>query len=89
MKKMNQPTKGRAALYKIRSQFPAIPEGQLMCAIINGAIVDLSSTKYRLEAIRYLQGDMVHAEIAGVDAGWIRGVLVKYEVLPALLFAGR
>ena len=60
-----------------------------MYAIINGAVVDLSSTKYRLEAIRYLQGDMIHAEMAGVDAGWIRDTLVKYEVLPALFFARR
>ena len=89
MKKMDLPTKRRAAFHKIRSQFPAIPEGQLMGAIINGAIVDLSSTKYRLEAIRYLQGNMIHAEMAGVDADWIRDVLVKYEVLPALLFARR
>ena len=86
---MDRLTRNRAALHKIRSQFPTIPEGQLMCATINGAIVDLSSTKYRLAAIRYLQGDMVHAGMAGVDANWIRDVLVKYKVLPALLFVGR
>jgi len=64
---------------KICYQFPACAEGQLMCAVVNVALTDLISNRQGIEierhrenAARYLNGEMWHALVAGVDPEWIR-----------------
>lgn len=64
---------------KIGCQFPDTAEGRLMLAVINIALSDLISNRqgpemerYRDQAIRYLNGEMWHALVSGVDPEWIR-----------------
>lgn len=69
----------RALVNKISCQFPDTPEGRLMCAVINIALSDLITNRRghdvdinRNNAKRYLNGDMWHALVCGVDPDWIR-----------------
>lgn len=76
-----------AALRKIKTQFPKTPQGELMFAIIEMAVKDLTNntehrTRIRGDAIRYLKGDMVHAQWCDVEPSWVRMVLKKCYVLP-------
>lgn len=75
----------RLALRKIGFQFPECPEGKLMRAIVALSVLDMFSTAVdegeRGRAVRYVRGDLRHAERAGVDAGWIRDVLRKCGVV--------
>lgn len=72
----------RAIVRKIGYQFPNCPEGRLMLGIVAVALNDLITNRqggehevYRERAARYLQGDMWHALVAGVDPEWIRAQL--------------
>jgi hypothetical protein len=74
----------RAVIRKISFQFPDCPEGRFMLAVIAVALNDLITNRhggeyeiYREAAARYLQGDIWHAHIAGVDPEWIRAQLTK------------
>ncbi len=75
--------KANTALRKIHFQFPASSHGKLMYSVIFQAIRDLTdiSELNRESARLFLKGDMPQAEICGVDAGWIRGVLNKCGVI--------
>lgn len=70
----------RAAIVKIGKQFPTSPDGKLMFAIVANAILDLLEKSERNEAIRYLRGDMWHANKCGVEPDWIRKVLTECGV---------
>ncbi len=67
----------RAICKKIKYQFPDSPEGKLMFGIVQSAIHDLMTANHRRSAILYLTSDIPHAEIAGVNAKWIRDQLRK------------
>lgn len=85
----------RAAMRKIRAQFRGgedaldIPEAMLMFAIINQAVTDTQDKENpsnRATALRYLRGTIPHAEMCGVDSGWVRYVLTEmgcFDPLPA------
>jgi hypothetical protein len=69
----------RALVNKIGCQFPDTPEGRLMLSVINIALSDLITNRrgteverYRVDARRYLSGEMWHALVSGVDPEWIR-----------------
>jgi len=64
---------------KIRTLFPETPEAKLMLAIVVRAVQDASTGKGVKSAAgkSYLRGNMPHAEICGVNPGWIRRVIKK------------
>ena len=74
----------RAALRRIRAQFPATPEGRLMFAVVDKAVWDslYRHTWYGESAVRYLEQDLSHAELCGVDPEWIRETLRAMQLLP-------
>jgi len=65
----------------IKPQFIDTPEGRFMYAIVAGAVRESvglgGSGASLLQARRYLFGDVIHAELAGVDVDWIRSTLHK------------
>tara|TARA_R110000822_G_scaffold10325_5_gene39174 strand:+ start:781 stop:1068 length:288 start_codon:yes stop_codon:yes gene_type:complete len=72
----------------IRRQFPQIPEGLLMSAVIEQAVADLKAAgddayELRKEAAEYLSGYMEPAEMCGVSSDWIR-MLVRQSGLHRL-----
>ena len=71
----------RAVMRRVAAQFPLLPEAKLMCAIIGGAVTDLFDKSHRRAAEDYLNGEMKHAEMCGVDSVWIRESLQKAGVL--------
>lgn len=80
----------RALRVKIGVQFNSNdnPHVALMQTIVDQTISDalVGSTEGRKhEALRYLRGKMVHAELAGVDPDWIsRQIkLAGYSLIPA------
>lgn len=64
---------------KIGYQFPDIPEGRLMFAILRQAIVDLCdrSACVRHAAWRHLSGFMRECEVCGIDQDWVREQIMK------------
>ena len=52
-----------------------------MCAVVGCAVADLFDKSTRRDAERYLNGEMKHAELCGVDSVWIRETLQKVGVL--------
>lgn len=71
-----------AALKKIRTQFPNIPEARLCFAIIHNAVVDLTSKGHRRTAEEYLTRDSIfHAELCGVETSWIQRILRECGIL--------
>ena len=81
---MNEPKKGRSnnarmLVAKIKPQFPVdTPEGKLMFAIIERAILDANGKhEHREEAKRYLRGPIPYAVACGVDPEWIRFMAKK------------
>ena len=70
----------RLALHVIKPQFPDWPEAQLMFAVIRQAVVDLTKKNLRIEAARFIQGNLYYAELCGLDPQWIRETLVKCGV---------
>lgn len=62
----------RAALRKIRTQWGGDSPGHRLClAIFEGAVSNYRAEENR----RYLLGDIIHAQLCGVDPDWIRSVL--------------
>lgn len=76
----------RLVLYIIKHKFPQSPEGRLFFAIVEKAILDLTdkSATLRKDAERYLRGDIIHAQLCGVDPEWIRRVCLKHGVLSGI-----
>ncbi len=73
--------RGKAALMRIKPQFPKSPEGSLMYEIIAQAIMDLFDKKEARNARRYLTNEMPHAELCGVKSEWITNTLIKLELI--------
>lgn len=71
----------RVAMRRIKFQFSGTPEGKLMYAILNGALLDLEDKSHKDQAKYYLNGPMIHAELAGVNPTWIRETLHKCGVV--------
>lgn len=67
----------KLAARKIKSQFPDVPEGKLMHAIVAGAMSDLLDKNTCSQALSYFKGPMIHAERAGVNPVWIRETMQK------------
>jgi len=68
----------KAIIRKLSYEFDLdSPEQRLMFAVISTAINDLKDTRYRAECIRYLNHDLSHAEMCGVDPDWIRSICYK------------
>ena len=67
----------------ILDEFPQSPEGQLMASIIGKCVEDIYYPERRYSevntAIHYLNGDMYHAEMCGVDPDWIRDLILKHK----------
>lgn len=70
----------KAIAWKIRPQFLEKPEGKFMFAIVERALADIGDFKCLADvrsACRYLNNDLIHAELAGVDPQWIREVISR------------
>lgn len=68
-----QRNRANAALRKIRHQFPV--EGAAFFAVLERAVLDLFIHGERGQAVAYLNEEMWHCEVAGVDPVWVRDVL--------------
>lgn len=69
-------------MLRIGSQVPTTtPEAQLMFAIVCSAILDLSEENHRESAKQYLKGEMIHAQMIGLDPDWIRSTLKELRLL--------
>ena len=83
----------RAAILKIKQEWPVGPIEALHFAIVEQAINDLASdykqgstrdnyTRWcKSTAKEYLMGPIYHAQYCGIKSSWIRYVLTKCEVL--------
>ncbi|MCP5013848.1 MAG: hypothetical protein GY938_01030 [Ketobacter sp.] len=72
------------AIKKISAQFPDVPEGRLMAAVICQAVRDAVMKRDDIERSRarlYLSGRMEAAEICGVDSDWIRTVVHSHALI--------
>ncbi len=75
----------KLVIKKIKPQFPDTPEGNLMFAVVSQAIRDVASPTSTItisdqsSALRYLDSDMPHAAICGVQASWIRSIIKKID----------
>lgn len=78
-----------AVAKKIRHQFPTTPEGRLAFAVVSKAIEDLSSRRNRVDASRFLRGDMGWAQLAGVDPDWVRLQLRRAGISITPIFEAR
>ena len=77
---MNLTMKKKLAARKISHQFRLHDNNSaLMFAIVRSAIFDIGMSDH-LSGVRYLKSDMPHAELAHVDADWIRLVLNKVGI---------
>lgn len=63
---------------KLQPQFPDSDEGRLFFAIVYQAICDAlmpigpnTSRDEKRDAIEYLSGDIIHAQVLGIDPDWI------------------
>lgn len=76
--------KARLVVRRIKHQFPARPNGQLYLAVVDQAIRDIASNtvipSVRFSALRYINEEMMHAEVCGVDSEWIRNSIIKAEL---------
>ena len=68
--------KAKLAALKIRPAFPCTPHGNLMFAIVEGALVEanraVKDPANRIDAQEYLAGEMIHCELAGVCSDWVK-----------------
>jgi len=81
------------ALRKIEREFPNMPEGKLMFAVVRRAIEDLNpeyeneprrhivNQRQMNQAARYLRGNGFHAELAGVNPRWIYDIVESLDLL--------
>lgn len=84
-----------AVITKIGHQFPDTATGRLALAIVEIAIKDAvgivhdEGVRNRLRAIacarRFLAGEMLWCELAGVNSEWVRRVLEKSKILEVQL----
>ena len=76
---MDDRTKVKLIIGKMKPYFNDCPESMLMFGIIEQALRDLTVSglplEDRLSAIHYLKRNMVHAEICGIDSAWIRRLI--------------
>ena len=87
--------KARIIAHKIHGQFPATPSGQLMFSIVEQALVDVAIdpdsktnairrdefVRTRDSAISFLRGEMLQAEIAGVEPAWVKKIIERVGLL--------
>lgn len=77
--------KERWVLNKIRDQFEKTPESQLMYAVLERAVLDISSASTSsidtASALSFFNSDMPHVSACGVDVDWVKSQLKKYEIL--------
>ena len=71
--------KASMAITKIRPQFNKSTNSKFMFSIVEQAIHDLNKPEH-VSARKYLNEEMVHAELCNVDSDWIRRVLTECEV---------
>lgn len=62
----------RAVMTKVRRQFGQDNESVLMFSVIERAALDLIDDDYRQSAKHYLNSEMYHALMCGIEPGWIR-----------------
>ena len=73
-----QKHRAKAALKKISTQYPE--KGAMFFALLERTVLDLFIHDWRGPAVAYLNEDMWHSEISGVDPDWIRDTLRKMGV---------
>lgn len=56
---------------KILTQVHASREGFMMWSVFHTAVQDLFDKHERASATRYLKGDLLHLQLAGVDPDWV------------------
>lgn len=84
-----------AVISKIGHQFPDTAPGRLALAVVEIAIKDAvgivhgEGVENRIRAIacarRFLAGEMLWCELAGVNSEWVRRVLEKSKILDVQL----
>lgn len=64
---------------KLREGFKINPESRLMLAVIEQAlrdvVIQITTFDQKISALRYLESDMTHAEVCGVESAWIRRII--------------
>lgn len=73
-----QDHRARVAMAKIKKQFPE--EGAMFCSVLERTIMDLVLDDWRGPATAYLNGNMWHVQMCGVDPDWVRDQLKKANV---------
>jgi hypothetical protein len=87
--------RARAISHKVLTQIPDRGEEQFMFAIFHQALMDLiavpapsmkeskvySMTRARRSARRYLNSNIPHLEMCGIDSDWVRRLLIEGELL--------
>lgn len=75
------------AIEKIGDQFPHTPEANLCLAVIDRALKDLTDPQVTQEdkqdAIEYLSGDILHAQLYGVSSGLVKSILAEASFMPS------
>ena len=85
--------RAKAVIRKLGFQVLDTPESNLMFAVLKQAILDAYSNVKdekkvkdkklaRDSAMRYLQSDMVHAQLVGLDPDYVRDLLVRVNLMP-------
>lgn len=75
------------AIDKIGKHFPHTPEANLFLAVIDRALKDLADPRAtqedRQDAIEYLSGDILHAQLYGVSPGLVKSILAEASFMPS------
>ncbi len=72
-KQSRQAQIGRVVLRRLRPQAFPSPEGRIFFSVFAQTIRDLPAE----DAKRYLHGDLIHLELAGIDVDWARRIIDK------------
>ncbi len=79
------------AIKEIENHWPTSPCAKLMFSVFKQSVDDITHSPKRvptyaqISAIEYLQGDCWHAELAGLDADWVKAKLRKGRItIPAI-----
>ena len=90
--------RAKAAIKKLGYQVEDTPEANLMFAVLKQAIMDAFKSVKRITAkstakdreavanklsgVRYLESDMVHAQLVGLDPEYVRSILIRANLMP-------
>lgn len=77
----DKPLVMRAAILRLEKQYEHNSDSNLCFAVVCSAILDLEEENHRDSAKTYLKGEMVHAQLIGLDPDWIRATLKELRLM--------